>query len=67
MDNMSEYPSSPANRHWDSEWTESSILCPKCQNVNMWQAGWFDGTPENGGACIGTKYECGTCGYYYSL
>ena len=63
---MSNYPKEPANWYWDDEWSESKRVCPKCKDVKMWQAGWYDGTPDDGGACIGTKYECGKCGHYES-
>ena len=63
---MSDYPSEPANWNWDDEWSESEKICPKCKDVKMWRAGWYDGTPDDGGACIGTKYECGKCNHYES-
>ena len=61
---MSDYPEESANWYWDDEWIESEAICIKCKNFRMWQAGWYDGTPDNCGACIGTKYECGNCGHY---
>ena len=61
---MSDYPSESANWDWDDEWARSEEICPKCKDVKMWQAGWYDGTPDNGGACIGTKYKCGKCNHY---
>ena len=63
---MSDYPTEASNWHWDDEWSESERVCPKCKDVKVWQAGWYDGTPDDGGACIGTKYECGKCGHYES-
>jgi len=32
----------------------------------MWEGGWWDDSPEAGGSCIGTAYECGDCGHYES-
>lgn len=63
---MSDYPDESANWHWDVEWSESDKVCPKCKDVRMWTAGWYDGTPEDGGACIGTKHQCGKCNHYES-
>jgi len=47
-------------------YSESSALCPYCKNVRMWEGGWWDDSPEAGGSCIGTAYECGDCGHYES-
>lgn len=63
---MSEYPDESANWYWDDEWVESKKICPECNDVKMWQTGWYDGTPDDGGACIGTKYMCGKCKYHES-
>lgn len=41
--------------------TESDVVCDQCGKL-MWQTGWWDDPPHLGGACIGTKYECGDCG-----
>lgn len=63
---MSDYPDEKANPQWDNDWVESDKICPECKDVRLWQAGWYDGTPSDGGACIGTKYMCGNCNYYES-
>lgn len=60
---MSEYPDDSANLQWDDEWTESDYICPECTDVKMWSAGWYDGSPDDGGTCIGRKYKCGKCGH----
>ena len=52
--------------HWindGDDWSETTNACPDCKNVYMWEAGWWDGSLEDGGACIGTIYECGDCGH----
>jgi hypothetical protein len=57
---MSEYPDySPM----EGEWSESENVCGQCKTVKMWTCGWYDDPIEQGGACIGTVYKCGTCGY----
>ena len=64
---LSAYPDEYANRDWDDdEWSESNLTCPRCQEYRMWRAGWYDGSPEDGGACIGTQYMCGNCHHYES-
>ena len=63
---MSDFPDENVNREWDDGWTESKKLCPNCRSVKMWQAGWYDGTPDNGGACIGTQFQCGKCNHHES-
>jgi DNA-directed RNA polymerase subunit RPC12/RpoP len=44
------------------DWKQTEIVCPDCELL-IWQAPWWDDLPENGGACIGTHYRCGNCGY----
>lgn len=54
---QSEYPQE------QGEWTESDIVCPKCNNAYVWTAPWWDDPVEMGGACIGEYHCCGDCGY----
>ena len=60
---MSQHPGDANNHDWDDGWSTSDHPCPKCKNVRMWQTGWYDDPRESGGACIGTRYECGNCGH----
>jgi predicted RNA-binding Zn-ribbon protein involved in translation (DUF1610 family) len=50
----------------DKGWGETEIVCPDCGQL-IWQAPWWDDLLENGGAWIGTHYECGNCGYCDSV
>ena len=58
---ISDYPDEAANWNWDDEWIESEKICKNCKDVKMWIAGWYDGSPDDGGACIGNQYQCGKC------
>ena len=59
----SERPEGNANPYWeDMDWQPSDRTCPECGR-RVWEAPWTDDPPEIGGACIGTKYECGDCGW----
>lgn len=60
---MSRHPGDTNNHDWDDGWSTSDQPCPTCKNVRMWQTGWYDDSRENGGACIGTRLECGNCGH----
>lgn len=51
-----------ANPEWDDDYEESDKVCEKCKDKRMWISGWYDDSPEMGGACVGTMYECGDCG-----
>lgn len=59
MSKMSEKPDV------DDEWRESGKECSTCGAL-MWARPWWDDSPEDGGACIGTWYSCGDCGDYDS-
>jgi hypothetical protein len=60
-----ELPMSESPDYWgDCDYEESDHVCPKCENVRMWQEQWFDDPIDMGGACIGTIYTCGTCNHY---
>jgi len=64
MATISEYPEDDANQFTDGgEWEESDVVCEHCGRL-MWQAEWWDDPPEIGGANIGWRYKCGTCGHY---
>lgn len=54
---MSDRPEGP------DDWVESEKACPEC-GLGLWTAGWWDDPPEAGGACIGRKEKCGSCGHF---
>lgn len=58
---MSDFPEESSN--WE-EWEPSDRVCPKCENVRMWEIPEYDDPSEMGGAHIGTMYDCGNCNYY---
>jgi hypothetical protein len=60
---QSDRPEDEANPYWeDSDWDPCDKVCPDCGKL-VWEATWFDDPPELGGAAIGTKWECGDCGW----
>jgi hypothetical protein len=60
---LSDEPEGKVNPDWeDMDWEPSDRICPDCKR-RVWEAPWTDDSPENGGACIGTLYECGSCGW----
>lgn len=37
--------------------TDAFYFCPEC-GAPVVMRGWWDDSPENGGACIGAQYKC---------
>ena len=61
---QSKRPEGTANPDWeDSDWKPSDKVCRDCGKL-VWEATWFDGSPESGGAAIGIQWECGDCGWF---
>ena len=56
--------SDPDPHGWGQTWQESDKVCYGCAKFRVWQTGWFDDTDAAGGACIGTNWECGACGWW---
>jgi hypothetical protein len=60
---QSEFPEESVNWDWEDNWEESEEICPECKSAYLWIAGWYDGSPWDGGARIGDQKTCGDCGY----
>lgn len=58
---MSDYPEG------SDDYYESDKVCPNCKDVLLWASAWWDDPVWAGGACIGTTYTCGDCGYYQNI
>lgn len=48
-----------------ARWLPDDALCPECGAATL-IGDWWDDTPENGGACIGTLHKCTRCDWFES-
>jgi len=47
-------------------WQPSERKCFAC-GADTQERGWWDDAPSNGGACIGTLYQCTVCDWSDSV
>lgn len=52
----------------NNPWTPTDRPCPECGQPEA-SRGWWDDSPENGGACIGEQRTCtnDACEYWEDL